>query len=92
MPRGDGTGPQGEGPGTGRGMGSCGAGKGKGRGRRNRFYAAGLTGWQRAALGWIMSPGVGASSRHGRGTFPRISACGGGPRTAKTSGNAGTRG
>jgi hypothetical protein len=28
----------------------CGSG---GRGRRNRYYATGLTGWQRAGTGWI---------------------------------------
>lgn len=27
-------------------------GRGGGRGRRNRFYATGLPGWQRPALGW----------------------------------------
>jgi hypothetical protein len=35
---------------TGRGFG-FGFGRGGGRGRRNRFYATGLTGWQRAAYG-----------------------------------------
>ncbi len=34
-------------------------GRGGGRGWRNRFYATGLTGWQRAAWGW---PGFGAGS------------------------------
>ena len=38
-------------PGAGFGMG-FGRGRGGGRGRRNRFYATGLTGWQRAATGW----------------------------------------
>lgn len=33
------------------GGGFWGWGRGGGRGRRNRFYATGLTGWQRAALG-----------------------------------------
>ncbi|MBN2445349.1 MAG: DUF5320 domain-containing protein [Phycisphaerae bacterium] len=29
-----------------------GRGGGGGRGRRNRFYATGLTGWQRAGMNW----------------------------------------
>jgi hypothetical protein len=29
-----------------------GRGRGGGRGRRNMFFATGLTGWQRAAMGW----------------------------------------
>lgn len=64
MPRGDGTGPMGMGPKTGRGAGFCagysipgtanplsgtGCGMGGGRRRRNRFYATGLTRWQREA-------------------------------------------
>jgi hypothetical protein len=37
----------------GRGFGAWGRGRGGGgRGWRNRFYATGLTGWQRAGLGW----------------------------------------
>ncbi|MFB3779445.1 MAG: DUF5320 domain-containing protein [Bryobacteraceae bacterium] len=55
MPFGDRTGPAGLGPRTGRGAGFCGGfgffggGRGGGgRGWRNRFYATGLTGWQRA--------------------------------------------
>jgi len=67
MPGGDGTGPGGMGPMTGRAAGYCagypvpgfanpvgGRGFGMwggGRGRRNRFYATGLTGWQRAGMG-----------------------------------------
>jgi len=66
MPGGDRTGPSGFGPGTGRAAGYCarypaigymnpilgrGFGRGGGRGRRNRYYATGLTGWQRAAYG-----------------------------------------
>lgn len=66
MPRGDGTGPLGFGPMTGRAAGYCagyptpgfmngffgrGFGRGGGFGRRNRFYATGLTGWQRAGIG-----------------------------------------
>ena len=65
MPGGDRTGPTGMGPMTGRAAGYC-AGLptpgfinapggrgfgGGGRGRRNRFYATGLTGRQRAAAG-----------------------------------------
>lgn len=71
MPGGDRTGPMGMGPMTGRGAGFCAGygvpgvirggffgGRGHGRGGRwrNRYYATGLTGWQRAA----MSPAVGA--------------------------------
>lgn len=41
----------------GRGRGGGGFGGG-GRGRRNWFYATGLTGWQRATMGW---PAWGAS-------------------------------
>ncbi|MDD4956813.1 MAG: DUF5320 domain-containing protein [Candidatus Omnitrophica bacterium] len=62
MPGFDGTGPAGVGPMTGGGRGYCvmpsdrpvvaGGGMGirgrGGRGRRNRYYATGLTGWQRA--------------------------------------------
>jgi len=74
MPGGDGTGPGGMGPMTGRAAGYCagyptpgfmnpvgGRGLGfggGGRGRRNRFYATGLTGWQRAGMGW---PAYGAA-------------------------------
>jgi len=36
----------------GRGRGFWGWGRGFGRGWRNWYYATGLTGWQRAALGW----------------------------------------
>jgi hypothetical protein len=40
-------------PGFGFGGGGFGRGRGGGgRGRRNWFYATGLTGWQRAAMGW----------------------------------------
>ncbi len=54
MPGRDGTGPMGCGPMTGGRRGFCAGaaqhpGRGGGRGRRNQFYAAGLTGWQRAA-------------------------------------------
>ena len=64
MPRGNGTGPAGMGPMTGRGAGYCAgfgvpgyanfAGRGffgcsgRGMGFRNRFFAAGLPGWQGA--------------------------------------------
>jgi hypothetical protein len=66
MPGRDRTGPLGFGPRTGRAAGYCarypapgymnptfgrGFGRGGGRGRRNRYYATGLTGWQRAAYG-----------------------------------------
>lgn len=40
----------------GSGFWGWGRGRGGGFGRRNRFYATGLTGWQRAGLGW---PGYG---------------------------------
>ncbi len=36
----------------GRGFWGRGRGRGGGRGWRNRLYATGLTGWQRAAMGW----------------------------------------
>ena len=68
MPFGDRTGPAGLGPMTGRGAGYCAgygapgyanpiAGRGwgfggGGWGRRNWYYATGLTGWQRASLGY----------------------------------------
>ena len=42
-------------PVTGRGFGGRGRGRGR-HGRRNMFHATGLTGWQRAAMGW---PGCG---------------------------------
>jgi hypothetical protein len=45
---------------AGRGFG--GRGRGRGRGRRNRFYATGLFGWQRAAWGW---PGFGPGWGYG---------------------------
>jgi hypothetical protein len=40
--------------GFGRGFGR----RGGGRGWRNQFYATGLTGWQRAAMGWPAFGGV----------------------------------
>lgn len=67
MPGFDGRGPAGMGPMTGGGSGFCASlrpgmavqpfvrqffGRGRGRGRRNRFFATGLTGWQRAASGF----------------------------------------
>lgn len=75
MPGGDGTGPQGMGPMTGRAMGWCagypaagfgwGRGRGGGWGRRNVFHATGLTGWQRAGMGypaWGAGPAWGATA------------------------------
>jgi len=44
----------------GRGYGGWGRGGG-GRGRRNQFYATGLTGWQRAGMGW---PAYGAPAAY----------------------------
>jgi uncharacterized protein DUF5320 len=41
----------------GRGFFGGGGGRGGGWGRRNRFYATGMTGWQRAAAGWPQSGG-----------------------------------
>lgn len=38
--------------GRGFGAGARGGGRGGGRGRRNWFYATGLPGWQRAAMGY----------------------------------------
>ncbi|MGA2062496.1 MAG: DUF5320 domain-containing protein [Thermoguttaceae bacterium] len=43
------------------GFGRCRGGRGGGRGRRNMFYATGLTGWQRAAMG-TMPIGVGGDA------------------------------
>ncbi len=46
-------------PGVGWGFGPRGGrgmfGRGGGRGRRNWFWATGLTGWQRAGIGWPSS-------------------------------------
>jgi len=42
----------------GRGFRGWGRGLGGGRGWRNWFYATGLTGWQRAAMGWPAFGGV----------------------------------
>ena len=65
MPGYDGTGPRGTGPMTGGGRGYCAVpaggfagrprmgrafGRGGGRGWRNRYYATGLTGWQRSGF------------------------------------------
>lgn len=67
MPGYDGTGPRGTGPMTGGGRGYCAVpagrtgvgtvegrpwGRGGGRGWRNMYYATGMTGWQRAGLGY----------------------------------------
>jgi len=41
------------------GRGFGGGGRGGGWGRRNRFYATGLTGWQRAAVGRPIPAGPG---------------------------------
>ena len=42
----------------GRGFGRGFGGRGGGRGWRNQFYATGLTGWQRAGMGWPAFGGV----------------------------------
>jgi len=42
----------------GRGFWGWGRGRGGGWGWRNQFYATGLTGWQRAAVGWPAFGGV----------------------------------
>ncbi len=83
MPRGDRTGPWRAGPLTGRGAGYCAGydtpgfadaapdrpfiGRG-GRGRRNRFFANGLTGWERGGMGYRpfgpASPGAEDELRH----------------------------
>jgi hypothetical protein len=49
----------------GRGVWGWGRGRGGGRGWRNWFYATGLTGWQRAAVGW---PAFGAAPFVGPGS------------------------
>jgi hypothetical protein len=47
-------------PVPGRGFGGGGRAGGRGRGRRNRYYATGVPGWQRAAWGWpAFGPGWG---------------------------------
>ena len=73
MPGGDRTGPGGMGPLTGRSFGYCGNASGTGVGRgggmgggrrrgwRNRFYATGLTGWQRSAMANLGPRGEGPS-------------------------------
>jgi len=43
--------------GGGRGFGGGDRGAGCGRGRRNRFYATGLPGWQRAGMGYPVFDG-----------------------------------
>ena len=73
MPRGDRTGPEGYGPMTERARGLCAGypspgymdgapafrGRGGGqRGNRNRYYASGLTGWQRANPGYPVYGGM----------------------------------
>ncbi len=72
MPGGDGTGPMGMGPLSGRGIRFCGGNGapgfvvrggrfgGRGRGRRNMYYATGLTGQQRAAMGMQAFGGTGS--------------------------------
>jgi len=59
--------------GAGRGFGG-GGGRG-GRGRRNRFYATGLTGWQRAAAGMPAFGGgqVAPAAQAGSGAPPAVS-------------------
>ena len=64
MPGFDGTGPRGMGPMTGGGRGYCAVPAGRapaggffrrgggGRGWRNRYYATGMPGWQKAAYGY----------------------------------------
>lgn len=48
---------QGRGVGIGRGVGfGFGGGRGRGRGLRNRFWATGLTGWQRAEAAAAPAP------------------------------------
>jgi hypothetical protein len=57
-------------PGFGFGGGGWGRGGGRGRGRRNLFYATGLTGWQRAAMGWPAGGFVGPNAAPFIGTPP----------------------
>ncbi|MGW8257130.1 MAG: DUF5320 domain-containing protein [Thermoguttaceae bacterium] len=49
------------GRGLGLGFGRGKGGRGGGRGWRNMFFATGLTGWQRAAMGW---PALGGGGRN----------------------------
>ncbi len=57
----------------GRGFWGWGRGGG-GRGRRNRFYATGLTGWQRAAMGWpAFGAGPAYATTYGAGLAPAVS-------------------
>jgi len=44
------------------GRGRGGRGGRRGRGRRNQFHATGLTGWQRAAMGYPAFGGVGSAA------------------------------
>jgi len=61
----------GRGFGRGRGFG----GRGGGRGWRNQFYATGLTGWQRAAMGWPAFGGIpGPVAPYGEPVAPAVSA------------------
>ena len=48
------------------GRGYGGRGRGGGWGRRNRFYATGLTGWQRAACGY---PAFGGTAPYGHPAY-----------------------
>lgn len=56
------------------GRGFRGWGRGGGRGRRNRFHATGLTGWQRAGMGWPAFGGRPAyGAPYGAGFTPAVS-------------------
>ena len=57
----------------GRGFWGWGHGGG-GRGRRNRFFATGLTGWQRAGMGWpAFGGGLPNAAPYGAGFTPAVS-------------------
>ncbi len=56
--------------GGGRGFWGWGRGGGGGWGWRNRYYATGLTGWQRAATGWPPYAGAAPVAPYGYGAAP----------------------
>jgi len=59
--------------GGGRGLGRGFGGRGGGRGWRNRFYATGLTGWQRAAMGYPAFGGMAPAGAYAVPFVPTMS-------------------